>query len=411
MAVRPIGIIMNGVTGRMGLNQHLVRSVVAIRKQGGVPLPDGDLLLPDPILVGRNEGKLRAIAEAHGIERWSTDLAACLADARDPIYFDATLTNTRAENVRKAIAAGKHVYCEKPLATTTEEALELARLARDRGVKNGVVQDKLFLPGIRKLKRLVDSGFFGRILSVRGEFGYWVFEGGDGWQPAQRPSWNYKKEEGGGIIVDMFAHWRYVLDHTFGAVKAVQCIGATHLPERHDERGQRYAATADDAAYGTFLLDGGGGGDIVAQFNSSWTVRVYRDELLWIQVDGTEGSAVAGLRACKAQHRAHTPKPTWNPDIPNPFNFFEHWQEVPDNAEFDNAFKVQWESFLRHVAAGGPWPHDFLEGAKGVQLADLGLESWAKRCWLDVPPLSLDAATNAAGNGRGDAEHRPAAAR
>jgi predicted dehydrogenase len=392
MAVRPIGIIMNGVTGRMGFNQHLVRSIVAIRKQGGVPLPDGDLLYPDPILVGRSEAKLRQIAEQQGIDRWSTDLDACLADERDPIYFDATLTNTRAENVRKAIDAGKHVYCEKPLATTTEEAMELARLAAARGVKAGVVQDKLFLPGIRKLKRLVDSGFFGRILSVRGEFGYWVFEGGDGWQPAQRPSWNYRKEEGGGIIVDMFAHWRYVLDHTFGAVKAVQCIGATHLPERHDERGRPYAATADDAAYGTFLLEGPDGGEIVAQFNSSWTVRVYRDELLWIQVDGTEGSAVAGLRGCKAQHRVNTPKPTWNPDIPNPFDFFEHWQEVPDNAEFDNAFKVQWESFLTHVAIDTPFPHDFLEGARGVQLADLGLQSWAERRWLDVPALSLDAA-------------------
>ena len=391
MAVRPIGIIMNGVTGRMGFNQHLVRSVVAIRKQGGVALPNGDLLYPDPILVGRNEGKLRQIAEQQGVDRWSTDLDACLADARDPIYFDATLTNTRAENVRKAIAAGKHIYCEKPLATTTEEALELARLARDQGVKNGVVQDKLFLPGIRKLRRLVDSGFFGRILSVRGEFGYWVFEGGDGWQPAQRPSWNYKKEEGGGIIVDMFAHWRYVLDHTFGEVKAVQCVGATHLPERYDEKGKRYAATADDAAYGTFELAGG----IVAQFNSSWAVRVYRDELLQIQVDGTHGSAIAGLRGCKTQHRVNTPKPTGNPDIPNPFDFYSHWEEVPDNAVFDNAFKVQWEMFLRHVDRDEPFPHDFLEGAKGVQLAELGLQSWAERRWLDVPALSLGAPAEA----------------
>ncbi|MBV9880126.1 MAG: Gfo/Idh/MocA family oxidoreductase [Gemmatirosa sp.] len=410
MTIRPIGIIMNGVTGRMGLNQHLIRSIVAIRKQGGVALPNGDLLYPDPILVGRSEHKVRAIAEAHGIDRWSTDLGACLADARDPIYFDATLTNTRAENVRRAIAAGKHVYCEKPLATTTDEALELARLAQAKGVKAGVVQDKLFLPGIRKLKRLVDSGFFGRILSVRGEFGYWVFEGDWGGQPAQRPSWNYRKEDDGGIIVDMFAHWRYVLDHTFGEVQAVQCIGATHIPQRVDEQGKPYAATADDAAYGTFELAGG----IIAQFNSSWTVRVYRDELLQIQVDGTHGSAVAGLRGCRVQHRANTPKPVWNPDIPNPFDFYDHWQEVPDNAEFDNAFKVQWESFLKHVAIDTPFPHDFLEGAKGVQLADLGLRSWAERRWIDVPALTLDtpAGPNDGANGAGrvDAEH-PAATR
>ena len=412
MSVRPIGIIMNGVTGRMGLNQHLVRSIVAIRKQGGVALPNGDVLVPDPVLVGRDAARLRALAEAHGVRRVSTDLDACLADPDDQIYFDATLTSLRAGHVRRAVAAGKHVYCEKPLATTTAEALGLARLARERGVKHGVVQDKLFLPGIRKLKRLVDSGFFGRILSVRGEFGYWVFEGD--WQPAQRPSWNYRTEDGGGIISDMFAHWRYVLDHTFGAVTAVQCLGATHIPERVDERGRRYAATADDAAYGTFLLRGPDGGEVVAQLNSSWAVRVYRDELFQLQVDGTLGSAVAGLRGCKTQHRVNTPRPTWNPDVPNPFDFYEHWQEVPDNGEFDNAFKVQWEMFLRHVAADAPYAHDFMEGARGVQLSELALQSWAERRWVDVPPLP-DAGGADGGDqpqrGRTDAARRQAAAR
>ena len=384
MGVRRIGIVMNGVTGRMGLNQHLVRSIVAIRRQGGVALPNGDVLMPDPILVGRSEARLRAIAMQHGIDRISTDLESALANEEDSIYFDATLTNLRAANVRRAIEKGKHVYCEKPLAVSTAEALDIARLAVRAGVKHGVVQDKLFLPGIRKLRRLVDSGFFGRILSVRGEFGYWVFEGD--WQTAQRPSWNYRAEDGGGIIADMFCHWRYVLDHTFGEVTSVQCTGATHIPERVDEAGLRYKATADDAAYGTFRL-AGSDGDIIAQFNSSWAVRVYRDELLSIQVDGTHGSAVAGLRSCKTQHRANTPRPTWNPDVPNPFDFFAGWQDVPDNAEFDNAFKVQWESFLRHVATDSPFMHDFFEGAKGVQLAELGLQSWAERRWLDVPPL------------------------
>ena len=384
MQVNTIGIVMNGVTGRMGLNQHLIRSIVAIRRQGGVPLPNGDRLMPDPILVGRNDDKLRALAETHGIARYSTDLEQALANPADTVYFDATLTNLRAPNVRRAIEKGKHVYCEKPLSVSTDEALDLFTLAKKAGVKHGVVQDKLFLPGVRKLKRLVDTGFFGRILSVRGEFGYWVFEGD--WQPAQRPSWNYRSEDGGGIIADMFCHWRYVLDHTFGDVKAVQCLGATHIPDRFDETGTKYKATADDAAYGTFVLDGAGG-DIVAQFNSSWAVRVYRDELLSIQVDGTHGSAVAGLRGCKTQHRVNTPRPTWNPDIPNPFDFFADWDDVPDNAEFDNAFKVQWEMFLRHVAIDEPYIHDFHEGAKGVQLAELGLKSWAERKWLDVPAL------------------------
>jgi predicted dehydrogenase len=382
MAKKSIGIILNGVTGRMGTNQHLVRSILAIRDQGGVPLGDGVMLWPEPVLVGRNEAKLRQLAESHGLSRWSTDLEACLADPAVSIYFDAQTTAQRVPAVKAAILAGKHVYLEKPSADSLAGALELARLAKQHGVKHGVVQDKLFLPGIRKLKRLVDGGYFGRILSVRGEFGYWVFEGD--WQPAQRPSWNYRAQDGGGIITDMVCHWRYVLDHTFGPVKRVSCLGATHIPERWDESGNPYACTADDAAYACFEIQGG----VVAQMNSSWAVRVHRGELLELQVDGTEGSAVAGLRGCKTQHRANTPKPVWNPDIPNPFDFRAHWQEVPDNQQFDNAFKVQWELFLKHVELGTPFEHDLMEGARGVQLGELALASWRERRWMDVPELS-----------------------
>ena len=378
-----IGIIMNGVTGRMGKNQHLVRSIKAIMDEGGVRLPDGDRLMPDPVLVGRNARKLEALAEEVGLERWSTDLDACLANPEDGLYFDAVLTKYRAENIKKAVAAGKHIYTEKPTAESLKDALELARLAEAAGVRHGAVQDKLFLPGLLKLKRLVDGGFFGRILSVRGEFGYWVFEGD--WQEAQRPSWNYRKEDGGGIIMDMLCHWRYVLDNLFGDVKAVMCLGATHIPERWDENGEAYGATADDAAYAMFELKGG----VIAQINSSWTTRVYRDELVSFQVDGTEGSAVAGLRECKVQHRSTTPKPVWNPDVPNPIDFYADWKDVPDNARFDNGFRAQWEEFLKHVVCGTPYKYTLLEGAKGVQLAELGLKSWQERCWLEVPELRL----------------------
>jgi len=383
MPQQRIGIIMNGVTGRMGLNQHLIRSILAIRAEGGVALPDGTRLMPDPILLGRNAQKLQSIAAAHGLTRWSTDLDQCLANPGDAIFFDAGSTGIREQYVLKAIAAGKHVYCEKPLSTTFASALRIASAAEKAGVKHGVVQDKLFLPGIRKLKRLIDSGFFGRILSVRGEFGYWVFEGG--WQSAQRPSWNYRKQDDGGIILDMYCHWRYVLDHTFGAVQSVSCLGVTHIPERRDEQGSPYACTADDAAYGIFQLAGG----IVAQINSSWTTRVYRDELFNLQVDGTLGSAIAGLRDCKSQQRVNTPRPVWNPDLPNTIDFRSQWSPVPDNVSFDNAFKVQWEMFLRHVAVGEPFPHTFLDGARGVQLAEAAMESWRERRWIDLPELSL----------------------
>lgn len=367
----------------MGTRQHLIRSIIAIREQGGVLLPDGDTLMPEPVLVGRDEKKLHALAETHGIECWTTDLQKCLDDSRYEIYFDSQTTNRRAHAVRGAIESGKHVYCEKPAAESLEGALELARLAYEKGVKNGVVQDKLFLPGLLKLKRLIEVGFFGRILSVRGEFGYWVFEGD--WRSAQRPSWNYKREEGGGIIVDMLCHWRYVFDNLFGNVKALSCLGATHIPKRWDEEGGSYVATADDAAYTTFELENG----IVAHINSSWCVRVNRDELFELQVDGTEGSAVAGLRECKAQHRVHTPTPVWNPDVPDPNNYRSQWLEVPLGDEPENAFKIQWEMFLKHVVTDIIFPWDLLEGAKGVQLAELGLKSWKERQWIEIPDLNL----------------------
>ncbi|GAA3733471.1 Gfo/Idh/MocA family oxidoreductase [Spinactinospora alkalitolerans] len=378
-----LGIAMNGVTGRMGYRQHLTRSVLAIREAGGVVLPDGSRVVPEPVLVGRSERKLREIASRHGIERWTTDLDSVLSDDGISVYFDAQITSAREEAVRAAIAAGKHVYTEKPTANTLAAALELAKLARAAGVKNGVVQDKLFLPGLLKLRRLVDAGFFGRILSVRGEFGYWVFEGD--WQEAQRPSWNYRTEDGGGIVLDMFPHWHYVLEHLFAPVRAVTARAVTHIPERVDEAGHPYAATADDAAYAVFELDGG----VVAQINSSWTTRVNRDELVEFQVDGTQGSAVAGLWNCRVQHRAMTPKPTWNPDLPTGERYRAQWQEVPDNAEFGNGFKAQWELFLRHVVADEPFPHDLLSGARGLQMAEAGLHSSRTGRRVELEEVSL----------------------
>nr|WP_206441183.1 Gfo/Idh/MocA family oxidoreductase [Streptomyces boncukensis] len=376
---------MNGVTGRMGHRQHLVRSILALREQGGLDLGGGATLWPEPVLVGRREHALRALADEHGLDPGavSTDLDAVLADDSVDIYFDAQVTSAREEALKKAVAAGKHIYTEKPTATSVGAALELARAADRAGVKHGVVQDKLFLPGLRKLRRLVEGGFFGRVLSVRGEFGYWVFEGD--WQDAQRPSWNYRAEDGGGIVVDMFPHWEYVLHGLFGRVRTVQALAATHVPRRWDERGEPYQATADDAAYGIFELEGGA----VAQINSSWAVRVNRDELVEFQVDGTEGSAVAGLRRCRFQHRSGTPKPVWNPDLPATEPFREQWQEVPDNQEFDNGFKAQWELFLRHVVLDEPYSWDLLAGARGVQLAELGLKSSADGRRYDVPELGL----------------------
>ena len=387
MAIQRLGIIMHGATGRMGMNQHLIRSIIAIRNQGGVTLSNGDKVMPDPILIGRNAEKIEALAKAHNIARCGTDLDQALANKDDTVFFDAGTTQMRPTLLAKAIRAGKHVYCEKPIATNLNEAVEIARLAMQSGLKHGAVQDKLFLPGLRKLDMLRRSGFFGRMLSVRLEFGYWVFEGD--LQPIQRPSWNYRAEDGGGIILDMICHWRYVLDNLFGEVKAISCLGATHIAQRWDETGQSYRCTADDAAYATVELTGHNGEPVIGQLNMSWATRVRRDDLVTFHVDGTHGSAVAGLTDCRAQGRVNTPRPVWNPDVRQTMPFFDQWQEVPDSETYDNGFKIQWEHFIRHVAENAPYRWTLQEGAKGLQLVEAALQSSRERRWIDVPSLGL----------------------
>jgi predicted dehydrogenase len=383
METKKLGIILNGVTGRMGTNQHLVRSILAIIKQGGVKISDHLRLMPEPVLTGRNPDKLKALAEHHGNLKWTTDLDSALGDSANPIFFDASGTLQRAGFVEKAVKAQKAIYCEKPTAAVAGEAIRLAKLCENAKLKNGVVQDKLWLPGLRKIQMLKQQDFFGRILSVRGEFGYWVFTGHVHDQPIQRPSWNYRQQDGGGIIVDMFCHWQYVIENLFGPIKSLVAYGATDLPERIDEAGKAFPATADDSAYAIFVLENG----VVCQFNSSWCVRVRRDDLLTVQVDGTKGSCVAGLREAWVQSISETPRPVWNPDIAQPLNFFDGWQKVPSAVEYDNAFKIQWELFLRHVALDEPFRWTLREGAKGVQLAELGIKSWKEKRWMDVPAL------------------------
>jgi len=378
-----INVALNGVTGRMGYRQHLERSLLSIRPEGGIMLSDGTSIYPEPILVGRREDRLREIAERHGLERWSTSLDEVLSDPLVDVYFDSQVTSAREASLAMAIAAGKHVYTEKPTAGTLAGALRLARQARAAGITSGVVQDKLFLPGMIKLRRLVRSGFFGRLLSARLEFGYWVFEGDE--IAAQRPSWNYRADAGGGIVLDMFPHWQYLLEDLFGPVSAVYACAATHVPQRWDESGQRYDVTADDAAYAVVEFESG----VFASVNSSWAVRVNRRELVELQVDGTHGSAVAGLRNCAIQHRVSTPMPVWNPDLPDPIDYLAQWTDLPDNEPLGNGFKVQWELFLRAAAEGTPFPWDLAEGAKGVQLAGLAQQSSAEGRRLTVPPLEI----------------------
>src|SRR5438270_2305044 len=382
MPIRKIGIVIDGATGRLGSTQHL-KALLAIRGEGGLPLANGDRLMPEPLLLGRNPEKLAALAEKSGGLRWSTDRDACLADPAIDIYFDATATGGRPERARAAFAAKKHVYLEKPIAENLEDALSLARAAERAGKKGGVVQDKLFLPGLKKLRKLYDANFFGRVLSVRLEFGWWVFDGE--LTPAQRPSWNYKKATGGGLILDMFAHWRYIFDRLLGPITAVSCRHMTAQPRRIDESGKPYEVDVEDHAFAMFELEGG----VLAQIGSSWTNRVKRDDLLQIQVDGTLGSAVAGLHRCFIQPAVATPKPFFSPEVAQAMVFDAQWQEMPDLEPFENGYRAGWELFLRHIVEEAPFPAPLLEGAKSVQLAEACYQSHRERRWVDLPVLKV----------------------
>jgi predicted dehydrogenase len=382
MGERTIGVLIEGATGRLGTTQHL-RSLMAIRSEGGLPLANGDRLVPAPVLLGRNAAKLTALAAANGGLKWSIDRDTCLSDPDIAIYFDASATGGRPGRTASALDAGKHVYVEKPLAETLADALDLARRAERTGLKNGVVQDKLFLPGLTKLRKLYEADFFGRVLSIRLDFGWWVFDGTP--YPAQRPSWNYRKATGGGMILDMFAHWRYIFDRLLGEVKAVSCRHITALPERRDETGNPYRVDVEDTAFAIFELAGG----VLAQVSSSWASRVKRDDLSQIQVDGTRGSAVCGLHRCFVQPLIATPKPFFDPERPQPMVFDEQWQEMPDVEPVRNGYRAGWELFLRHVAEDAPFPSSFLEGAKSVQLAEGCYQSDRERRWINLPPLTL----------------------
>ena len=371
---KTIGIAMNGITGRIG-QKHLA-AISAIQKKGGVLLADGQRIYPEPILLGRDQTKLESLGQEFGFSQQSTNLAAALLDQSTSIYFDALVPLERPANIRQALLAGKHVYAEKPLAITYEAAHELAQLAQNLGLRHGLVQNLLFQPGPQKLEQLVRNGFFGRILNARIDFGYWVFEGD--WQTAQRPAWNYQRESGGGISVDMFPHWNGLLENLFGPIRAISHLAKTHIPQRFDQQ-QPYQATADDAAYSLLELESG----MTVQISASWTTRVYHDDFLSIQIDGTHGSATAGYRTCKVQHRVQTPLSSAMISASPPQT---DWQELPELLKVSEPFQAQWEYFLRAVMSNEPFPWDFFAAARGLQLAKTALQSNLERRWLTINP-------------------------
>jgi predicted dehydrogenase len=381
MVDRRIGVIINGATGRMGTTQHMA-NLLAIAADGGLTLRNGDRLVPELLLVGRDADRVSALATAHGRLRWTTNLAEALAGP-DAIFMDCAATGDRPTRVRQAIAAGKHIHIEKPTAPTVEEAMELARLAHKAGVKHGVVQDKLFLPGFAKLLFVKNAGYFGRILSIKIDAGSWIFDGKG--PVCQRPSWNYKRAEGGGLALDMMAHWRYMIDRLAAPVIAVSALMSTAIPERVDEHGRLYTVDVEDTSHALLRLAGGAVGIIT----NSWATRVRRDDTMVVQIDGSAGSAVAGRMRCFTQCAVNTPEAFFGGGRPANMDFFAQWQEVPDTLPVKNPFRQCWETFLHHVAEEAAYVPTLLEGAKAVQLADLAYRSNAEGRWMAVPELRL----------------------
>jgi predicted dehydrogenase len=357
-------------------------NLLAIAAEGGLKLGNGDRLIPDLLLVGRDAGRLAKLAAAHGNQRSTTNLQEALAGP-DQIFMDCAATGDRPKRVRQAIEAGKHIHIEKPTAPTVDEAMELARLADRAGVKHGVIQDKLFLPGFAKLMAVRNSGFFGRILSVKIDAGSWIFDGTE--QECQRPSWNYRKSEGGGLALDMMAHWRYMIDRLVAPVTDVCALMTTAIPQRVDEGGRSYKVDAEDTNYALLRMQGGAVGVIT----NSWATRPRRDDTMVVQIDGTQGSAVAGRFRCFTQSAAATPEAFTMAARPGGVDLMAHWQEVPETPGNKNPFRQCWETFLRHVAEDAPYLPTLVEGAKAVQLADLAYRSTAEQRWMKVPDLKL----------------------
>lgn len=383
MAIRTIGIIMDGATSRIATQMHLTRTLIPIRKEGGLPLANGDRLMPEPTLLGRSPDKLAALAAELGGLKWSTDAEACLADKANAIYFDASFTGGRIPRARRAIAAGKHVYLEKPIANSAADALDLARAAHKAGVANGVVQDKLGLPGFSKLMKLKQAGFFGEIYSARLNFGWWVFDGQV--HTSQRPSWNYKKSGGGGLVSDMFPHWRYITEALLGPIKAVSAHVAIRQKRRIDEDGKAYDVDVEDEVFAQFEHAGG----VLAQVSSSWATRIRGDDMLTMQIDGSGGSAVAGLHHCYIMPAAATSKPHFDIDKPRTYSLNDDWMEVPEVWPGKNGYRQGWEMFLHHIAEGTPNTTTLLAGAKHLQLADACLQSHKERRWVELEELRV----------------------
>jgi predicted dehydrogenase len=378
MTTKTIGIIVNGATGRIGSTQHLANALVPISREGGLAVGD-DRVVPRPLLVGRDESRLAQIAAAHGLPEWSTDLDATLGDPGFTVFFDAAATHQRRQVLERAIAADKHIYTEKPVALTAVDGLALLAAVRARGLKHGAVEDKQHLPGLQKLSALARAGFFGRVVGFRLEFGWWVFDGIE--RPAQRPSWNYTRAGGGGLILDMYPHWRYVIETILGPIRRIVTAAATATPERIDEAGARYRVDVEDTATTLVELETGATGTIL----SSWATRVRRDDLMTFQVDGTGGSAIAGLHRCRVQTAAGTPTVKhFNPTTDLGIDYDADWTDAPAAGPYTNPYRVGWEDFLRHLVTGAPMRSDLAAGIRDLQFAEACRRSAAAGAWVDL---------------------------
>ena len=383
MATRELGIILHGATGGICSFQHLRNSLVPIIGEGGLEV-GGGRILPKLLLVGRNEERLAKLAAEQGGLPWTTNLESALENPAYPVFFDAAATHLRVDVLKRAIAAGKHIYTEKPVAPSVQEGMQLLRATQAKGLKHGAVEDKLFLPGFLKLRRVVESGFLGRVIGFQINFGWWVFDGIEA--ESQRPSWNYRKAGGGGLISDMHPHWRYIVEGTLGPIARVAALSWTGQTERADEAGDRFHVDVEDNAHTLLELESGARGAIL----SSWSTRVRREDLVTFLVDGTEGSAMAGLRRCWKQAAGDTPlvrgflmgRDADTMDVS--VDYRENWREEPDVEPYKNPYRYGWERFIHHVAGDEPFYADLSAGIRDVRLAEACLQSAQEGGWVDM---------------------------
>ena len=291
-----------------------------------------------------------------------------------PILFDAAATKQRVSTLTKAIAAGKHIYSEKPVALSVADGMALLTAARARNLKHGAVEDKIFLPGLQKLSAARRAEILRPRHRLSPRFRLVGVRRIRAQKPAAKlelPAKRCRRSHHGYVSALALRRSKAFSARSVGLWHAT----ATAIPQRADESGTRYDVDVDDTSLTLAELENGAVGTIAC----SWATRVRRDDLLTFQIDGTSGSAVAGLHRCWAQSAGDTPEVRHiNPMVDIGFDYRRDWKEVPGLAAYANPYRVGWDRFLKHIVTGEPLASDLSAGIRDVQTGG-GLLSQRRR--------------------------------